>query len=157
MFGKIKEFFAGQEALETTLEKDKSGSATDRDLHIAAAVLLVEMASSDQEIAPQEGQAVVAAMSQEFGIGQSEVPELVEIAIASRQEKGRIDEFVKCINDNFNETQRQRVLAMLWKVIIADGTIDKYEQRLATQMKFRFKLSDEQAAEARKMAEGGEL
>ena len=39
--------------------------------------------------------------------------------------------------------------------LIADGAVQKHEQRLATQMKFRFQLSDEQADEARRMAESG--
>ena len=33
---------------------------------------------------------------------------------------------------------------MIWRVVIADGTIDKYEERLAVQMKFRLQLTDEQ-------------
>ncbi len=155
MLERVREFFAGKQTLEVSLAKDRSGAATDRDLQIATAVLLVEMASSDQEIASPEGRAVVDVMTRQFSIPDKDVPELVQVAIAARKEQGRIDEFVKCINDRFDAGQKQRVLAMLWKVVIADGSVQKHEQRLATQMKFRFQLSDEQAQEARRMAESG--
>lgn len=155
MFRTLKEFFAGQQPLAVSLDKDRSGTPTDHDLHIAAAVLLVEMARSDEDIAPQEGRAVVDAIAAHFNIPEKEIPELVQIAIAARKEQGRIDEFVKCINERFEAAQRQRVLAMLWKVVLADGSVAKHEERLATQMKFRFQLTDEQAAEARRMAEDG--
>ncbi|MCB0334113.1 MAG: TerB family tellurite resistance protein, partial [Bdellovibrionales bacterium] len=85
--------------------------------------------------------------------GEDEVPELVEIAIAAKCEKGKIDEFVKAINDNFNPKQRQEILTMVWKVVLADGKIDKFEERFAAQMKTRFMLSDEQADQARAAAQ----
>jgi len=46
---------------------------------------------------------------------------------------------------------------MIWAVVIADGSVDKFEERFALQMKNRFKLTDEQAKGARQMAEQGEV
>ena len=41
---------------------------------------------------------------------------------------------------------------MLWKVILADGKVDKFESRYATQLKFRLQLTDQEAKDAYDMA-----
>lgn len=157
MFGKLKSFFKGETTLEKSLQADKTGQPTAHDLHVAAAVLLIEMAGSDQGIAAQEAQAVCALMGQEFGLAEETLPELVQTAVSARQQKGKIDEFVKAINANFDDSQRQRLLAMIWKIVLADGKVEKFEQRFAVQMYNRFRLSEEQAQAAREMAEQGKV
>jgi uncharacterized tellurite resistance protein B-like protein len=157
MFGKLKSFFKGEASLEKSLQADKGGQPSDRDLQIACLVLLIEMAGSDQGIASQEAEAVCASMHAEFGLEEAAIPELVQLAIASRKEQGKIDEFVRLINMRFSEAQRIRLLAMIWKIVLADGKVDKFEQRFAVQMYNRFQLNEEQAEKARNMAEGGEI
>ena len=157
MFEKLKDFFAGSEKEPASLKTDQAGKATDADLQVACAVLLVEMARADKSVARQEGQAVVALMAVQFGIPEDRMPALIETAMAARKAQGKLDEFVRCINQGFSASQKQRLLAMIWKVVLADGSVDKYEERLAVQMKSRLQLSDEQAVEARRMAESGTL
>lgn len=157
MFSKIKEFFAGKQALTASLNADKDGAAANRDLHVAAAVLLIEMAGADKGVDQKEAETICAMLAREFSIPDSDIPELVQTAIAARKDKGKIDEFVKAINEHFQVRQRQTLLAMIWKVVLADGKIEKFEERLAVQMRFRFQLSEEQANEARAMAEQGEV
>jgi len=155
MFEAFRDFFAGSKDSPAALMIDQEGAAVQEALVVASAVLLVEMARADKSVAPQEGAAVVKIISEQFGVPQSEVPRLIEAAVAARKEQGRIDRFVECINRSFDAGQRQRLLAMLWRVVAADGSVDKYEERLAVQMKCRLQLTDEQAAAAREMAEKG--
>lgn len=159
MLENVDEFFEDDEekSLEDSLKVDQAGEATDRDLHIATAVLLVEMASIDREISAKEGEAVVAAMSGQFGIDQQELPELIKVAIASRKEKGKLAAFFDCINSRFNPAQKKRVLAMLWKVMMADGKMEKAEQRLLRRVKDTLEISEEDTEEALKMAQHGEV
>jgi uncharacterized tellurite resistance protein B-like protein len=152
MFGVIKDFFAGSKSLQETLEVDQTGEPTTLDLQIATAVILIEMASADHEVAEAEAQEVCQLLFQNFGVGEENIPDLIEIAVNARKEKGKIDEFVDVINDKFNEAQKLRILAMVWKMVIADGKVDKYEERFAKQMMNRFRLSPEQAEEAMQMA-----
>ncbi|MDC0357192.1 TerB family tellurite resistance protein [Oligoflexia bacterium] len=154
MLGKIKEFLKGE---ETEIHVDQDGNPTDEELLIATAVLLVEMASADQVIDRQEAEAVCESMQGQFGIDEERIPEIIEVAVTVRKEQGRIDEFVKAINDSFNAKQKQRVMAMIWKVVMADGKIDKFEQRFATQLKSRLQLSDEEAEAAGAMVDRGEV
>ena len=148
MFGKVFEFFKG----DASLEVDKSGAPTADDLQIATGVLLLQMAGSDDDYAPEEVHAVFRTMEKEFHISQDRALELLELADAARQAKGRIDEFVEAINEHFDEKQKQRVLAMVWRVVMADAKVDAFESRYAKQLKSRLHLSDELAEEARQMA-----
>ena len=157
MFGRIKDFFAGEQSLPASLQVDGEGRPAEADLMVACAVLLVEMARADKNIAKQEGEAVVSLMCANFGLDQAEIPKLIETAVAARKASGKIDEFVKCVNERFDAAQRQKLLAMIWKVVQSDGSVDKLEQRLAVQMKNRLQLSDEQEQEARRMAAEGEV
>lgn len=153
MFKRVKEFFQG----ETSLAVDSSGTASDQDVRIATGVLLLEISGSDQDYAPEEVQAIFRTMKTQFKMEEDEVMDLLEIADAAREEKGKIDEFVKSINDNFTSEQKQLVLAMVWKVVIADGQVDKFEKRFAAQLRARLQLTDEQAELAHAMAERGKI
>ena len=156
MFDKLRDFLQ-KDSEDVSLEIDKTGTPTDKDLILATAVLLVEMAASDNEIAQEEGATVGALITGQFGVKYTELEGVIQAAIEARKKAAKIDQFVGCINEHFTEAQKQKVLAMLWKIVIADGKIDKFEERLTTQMKFRFQLTDEQAEAARRMAEEGEL
>lgn len=151
MFKKVNEFLKGS----VKLDVDASGNPTDEDILIATGVLLLQMAGSDADFAPEEVRTIFQVMKLQFNIEEGEVKSLLEQANSLREEKGKIDEFINIINANFNIKQRQRVLAMLWKVILADSKIDKFETRYATQLKFRLQLTDQEAKEAHEMALSG--
>jgi len=157
MLKKLKDFFRGEASLENALQVDQTGEATTTDLQIATAVLLVEMASIDEEISLDECKAVVSTMCAHFGIEEEEVPEIISTAIASRKDQGRLAEFFECINEKFSEEQRVLVLAMVWKVVIADGKVEKTEKRFARLIQPRLKLDDSQAEEALRMAQHGKV
>ena len=152
MFKTIKNFFKSSSG-PVSLFVDKNGEPTSEDINIAVAVLLVEIAASDKDIAPEEGSAVIDVLIKELGIPESEHQNLIETAVAASEHGKKIGEFAKIVLGSFSPEQCQRVLYMLWRVILADGKVDKYEERMAIQMKCRFQLTDEQAAVARRMAE----
>ncbi len=149
MFKKVSDFLSGK---QSSLEVDASGNPTEDDLLIATGVLLLEMAGSDDDFAPEELQTIYRVMQEEFKIEKGEVYELLSEADNLRNEKGKIDEFVNTINANFKPAQRQKVLSMIWQVVYADGEVERFETRFATQLKFRLKLTDEEEREAKKQA-----
>lgn len=148
MFSKILDFLRGK----TNLEMDSSGDPTEKDLQIATAVLLLEVAGSDADYAPEEVQACVAVMNAQFNSEDEETMEILAAAEELRSKAGKIDEFVKAVNQHFSEKQRQLILAMAWKVILADQQIENHEQKFASQLRTRLQLSREQAQEAKDLA-----
>ncbi len=148
MFEKVMDFFKG----EATLDVDSSGDATSEDMQIATGVLLLEMAGSDKDYDPEEVHTVFRTMEREFKIDQDEALRLLELADKLRGQQEKIDRFISTLNDNFSDEQRVLVLSMVWQVVMADGKVDKFEKRFAKQVQTRLKLSEEQAADARRLA-----
>ncbi|MBX7144201.1 MAG: TerB family tellurite resistance protein [Oligoflexia bacterium] len=155
MLKKLLQVFGGKKS--DSLKLDKVGNSLSLDLQTAIAVILVEVASADKGIDPKEADAVCALMQEELGLPEDELPALIQTAISARKEQGKIDSFVKSINESFHDGQRQRLFGLLWKVVIADGKVEKFEQRFAVQMRNRLQLSEEQAEAARRLAEQGGL
>lgn len=153
MFKRIQEFFKGT----ATLDVDATGAPTQRDALTATGVLLLEVAGQDSDYAPEETREVFRTIEAQFGIRKEEAMELLEIADAARNETKKIDEFVKNINTHFSLDQRVRILAMAYRVILADEKLDKEELRYLTQLKFRLQLSDEQLERAKELVESGEV
>ncbi len=153
MLNKVREFFSGK----TTLEVDKSGEPSSKDLQIASAVLLLEMAGSDKDYAPEEVKACFQVLEQQFNIEDTETLEIFETAEKMREEQGKIDQFVATINEAFNDKQKQLLMAMIWKVIVADEVVEHFEQRFATQLRTRLQLTREQAEAAKNLALDGAL
>lgn len=161
MFDRIRSFFQGNETLELSVREslgvEGAGEAKRSDFHTAAAVLLIEMASRDEDIAPAEAEQICKIMEEHLGVPHVEIPALVSTAMAARKEKGKIDEFVAFINQNFKKPQRQLILAMIWRVVIADGKVENFEEKFAVQMQYRFQLTEDEAYAAREMVETGKV
>lgn len=157
MFRKVDKYFADQEPLDSAVVVDKDGIPTERDLHVATAVLLIEIAGRDRDIDVREARAICQLLSNQFKVEERELPELVNIAMAARKEPGKIDHFIELVNKRFSVAQRTRVLAMIWSVIQADGKVDDFEKRFAHQLQMRFRLNETQVNHAKKLATGGRV
>jgi len=153
MFEKIKGLFDKN----TSLDIDANGEATNEDLQIATAVLLLEMAGRDEDYAQEEIKSIADALKRQFNSSHEEILNLLEKADSLRGEQKKIDSFISLINQHFSVLQKRTILAMLWRVVVADGQVDTFEERFTTQLKFRLKLSDEDVTEAQKMARRGEV
>ena len=152
MFKKI----SGLSHDEIRLDVDASGNATEEDLLIATGVLLLHMAGSDSDYAPEEVSTIFEVMKREFNVQDKEVKYFLEQANKLREDQGKIESFIQVINANFSIKQRIRVLSMLWHVILADGKVDKFEAKSAMQMKFQLQLTDQEAEQARQLALHGQ-
>jgi uncharacterized tellurite resistance protein B-like protein len=165
MLGKLLSFFkkvgsgAGsaeaKEEFIPNLHTDKLGTPTDKELLVSTAVLLIEMASSDSDIAREEAEMVCTLLEQHLGIPQARIPDLVQDAIMAKQEKGKIHEFLNVINERYSEAQRKLILGLIWKMVVADGKIEASEEQMAQQMRTKLRLPDEAGKVARRWAEQG--
>ncbi len=153
MLGKLKEYFRGT----STLEVNAANAPTDSELQIAVGLLLLQMAGQDDDYAPEEVKTVYRVMQQQFGLSDEETLELLEVADVVRQDKSKVDGYFKAISENYTSDQKKLIFTMLWQVVLADGKVEKFEERFATQVKFRLQLSDAQVEEAKKMAASGQI
>lgn len=155
MFQKLLDFFKPKPRAPLTVEIDSSGVPVHDDVLIAILVLLAEASGRDGHIAPEEAQSIVEIMMMHFGVPQDTVVSLLSRALEERGQEKKLDRFVNLLNDTYNDKQRQLLLAMIWRIVSADGEVEGYERRFATQMKFRFRLNEAMETEARRMVNEG--
>ena len=103
-------------------------------LHLAAAVLLVEVMRAQPDIDPAEYQAVIAALQRKFVLGDSEVTELVEAARAEALKANDFFHFPNRLNDHFTHPQKVALIEAMWQVAYADAHLDAGENHVISKV-----------------------
>lgn len=151
MFENLKEFFEGAAGLGS----DKSGKPTERDLQICVAALLVQMAFSDEHLHEKELTAMIGNLNRQFQLSDYDAADILEVADYLRKNETRLENLLTIINERFEHSQKLTVLAMLWRVMKADGSVNTFEARLAAEVSSHLGLSEAEIEQARIMAETG--
>jgi uncharacterized tellurite resistance protein B-like protein len=103
-------------------------------LHLATAVLLVEVMRADPDVAPAERVAVLAALGRKFPLAADELARLVELAEDRARTSNDFFAFTSTINDRFSHPQKVRMIENMWLVAYADGELDANENHLISKV-----------------------
>lgn len=153
MLEKIKDFFMGDASIAIDADRKPTGN----DLQIATCILLLRMAAADDEVAQEEMQTIIDDVTKQFDLPGEQLEELMIVANSLNWQSEKVDEFIQLLNTKFAEEQRRLVLAMIWKVVIADGKIDAFEKRFATEIAEQLQLDAKDAQRAKEMAMKGDV
>lgn len=108
---------------------DDPGARAER-ARLAAAALLVEVVHSDAELAPDEREALLAAVRRSFGIDADSAAELVSLAEAESRDAHDTWQFTSSINAVFTPEEKRRLVEELWRVAYADDDLHRHEEHL---------------------------
>ena len=99
-------------------------------LQTACCDLLMEVARLDSADAERKRNAVSQAMQEEFGMANEELAPMM--ASAGRPENRLTSYYrpVTLINEGYAPYQKAQFVERLWRVALADGEIDMYEEQL---------------------------
>ena len=100
----------------------------------AAAIILLEMAASDDHRDDDELAVIHSAMQDAFGIDDSELGELLGDAEKLRREAVSLHEFTRDLKAHLDRDERDKLVEWLWRVAWADGRIDRYEEQLLRRL-----------------------
>lgn len=140
-------------------EQDVGGTAEvsrDEDLRIATCALFLEIANIDDEFSEEERDSILSIIRSEYDLSEEHALELARRAMAEL--KGSVDlwKFTNLINENYTDEEKLRVVELLWRVVYADGKLDKHEDYLAHKLASLLRLSNKQLIEAKlKVLHGG--
>jgi len=145
--------------LEKLVEKLKGLSlganepVTEGAKHLAAAALLVEAARRDNNFSDSERVTILRLVKENFHLDTDDAQQLV--ALAEERQKLPYGEsiFTRTIEAGFSESERKEVLAMIWKVILADGHLDRLEDIMVHLVAVEIGLTEADADAARGIAE----
>jgi uncharacterized tellurite resistance protein B-like protein len=107
---------------------------TDHDLHLATAVLLVEVMRADPQLGAAERKAVVDALRRKFPLAEDELARLVELAEERSRGSNDFFQFTNVINERFSHEQKVRMVEYMWQVAYADGHLDAHENHLISKV-----------------------
>jgi uncharacterized tellurite resistance protein B-like protein len=120
------------------------------DLHLAAAVLMVDAASIDGEFGDTERGIVAAVLKRHFGLSGDALATLLALAEGKRDSASDLNRYTLTIKDEFTDAQRVELVELLWEVVYADGQLHAYEANLLRRIAGLLYVSDRERGDARK-------
>ena len=118
----FKKIFKTEESEKPTID-DKTSTK-------ACIALLLETSMADEVLDESELMALKNTLQKDFQINENEIDELIDLARENVEDSTSLYEFTRDINDNFDATERVKLIESMWKIAYADGNIDKYEEHI---------------------------
>jgi uncharacterized tellurite resistance protein B-like protein len=128
-------------------DADRAGERNDP--AFALAVLLIEVARSDDKVEAREQGLIERALARRFGLQQGEVTRLVKAAEESAIRATDLFHFTRVVVENFSEAERIGVIEMLWEVAYSDDLLTGDEDALIRRVAGLIYVSDRDRGEAR--------
>lgn len=100
----------------------------------AAAIILLEMAATDENRDDEELTVIHRAMQDAFGIDDAELGELLRDAETLRREAVSLHDFTRDLKAHLDRDERDQLVEWLWRVAWADGRVDRYEEQLLRRL-----------------------
>jgi uncharacterized tellurite resistance protein B-like protein len=144
MFERLKSVFDSHGASQSGIVEDDT-----QRIRIATAVILLEVANSDDEFSDTERDTVVSILKDNFRLSNEEVTEL--LAVSNKEREGSVDmwHFANIINENYTEQEKYTVMENIWRVIYADGRLDKYEDHIVHKLATILRIPHSRMIEAK--------
>lgn len=122
----------------------------ERELHVAACALLLELAHADDEFSPAERRHIEEALTRHFGLAPGGAVELMTLAEDRRGAATDLHQFTSVIAREYDEGQRMVLAEVLWRVVYADGELSRHESYLMRKLASLLDLRPGFLAEARR-------
>jgi uncharacterized tellurite resistance protein B-like protein len=116
---------------------------------IAACVLLLEAAHADYECTDEEIAHVLETIRTSFDLPHEYAEELVELARSEREQAVEIWQFASRINRDYTSGEKLEVLETVWRIIYADGRLDKHEDYFVRKLSNLLRLTHREMIEAK--------
>ncbi len=103
-------------------------------VQVATCALLLEVAHSDGHYQAVEAKVVHDLLAKKFNLSPASLAELIDYSHDHRTESLDLFQFAREINAHFSRDEKLDVMEGVWRIIYADGTLDKFEDALARQL-----------------------
>lgn len=107
-----------------------TGGVEHRALELACAALMFEVARADFTVDTTEQDAVTSLLTAQFNLSADEVSTITEAAVEQADAATCLFEFTRTLNELASAEQKRDLLAMMWRVAMADNEISRYEEHV---------------------------
>jgi uncharacterized tellurite resistance protein B-like protein len=144
MIDKLKKFFGerGDRSVDTK-------ETIVRHIRVAACALLLEMASIDGSFSESEKESIIAILKNDYALSDEDATVLLEAADQELKKSIDLWQFTNLINQNYSKDEKIQIIETVWKVVYADGRLDKYEDYLMHKLAKLLRLSHEELIDAK--------
>jgi uncharacterized tellurite resistance protein B-like protein len=126
MLDKLRDFFGAEPAAPDT---DSEAS-----LHLAAAMLLIEVSKADHELDDEELARIRDVLKRQWGLPEQDLNGLLEVAQDSSDTSVSLHRHIDLINRNFSQARKIELVRGLWEVACADHAIHHHEEALIRRL-----------------------
>ena len=131
---------------------EQPGQQNVDDLHLAAAVLLIEAARMDDTFDSEERVIIANLVRSKFDLSENEASSLINLANQVAENSIELSRFTKQIRDSFGHDDRVEMVEMLWRVVLADGELHDHEASLLRRAAGLLYVTDRENGDAKKRA-----
>jgi uncharacterized tellurite resistance protein B-like protein len=124
-------------------------------IELATAALLIEVCRTDRLVTDGELQVVLLALQEKFGLAADEARTLMNLA--EDEIRGATDyyQFTSLINQTFTQSQKERVIELMWQVAYADTHLDAHELHVMRRIAGLLHVTDAAYIDAKLRARDG--
>jgi uncharacterized tellurite resistance protein B-like protein len=111
-------------------ESTAVSEAEPRALELACAALMFEVARADFSVEAIEQDAVTSLLKEQFNLNGDELSTITEAAVEQADAATCLYEFTRTLNGLASAEQKRNLLAMMWRVAMADDALSRYEEHV---------------------------
>ena len=114
-------------------EDQRAKHLREEELRLAAAALLVHASLIDPRADPEERRKLKSLLQVRFNLGEDEFDRILGEAEAWEQDSVDLYSFTSVLCRELDQEGRQRIVEMLWEIVLADGVLHEYEADLVSR------------------------
>ena len=103
-------------------------------LHLAACVLLLDVAHADGEFSDEERRHIEGVLERHFSLPPDAGRALMELADKERRNAVDHFKFTRQLQANYDTGQKMVLAEIMWGVVLADGTVSDHEHYLTRKI-----------------------
>ena len=126
----IKRMFGGDREVESS---ERTGPTVDP-LHLAACVLLLDIAHADGEFSESERIHIESVLERHFALPKESGRTLMELADKERRNAVDHFAFTSQLRSNYDTGQKMVLAEIMWGIVLADGRIAEHEHYLTRKI-----------------------
>ena len=108
-------------------EDERAGNLREDELRLAAAALLIHASMIDGHVDPEETKTLKSLLQSRFAIDDDELRKTLKEAEAWEHDAVDLYRFTSVLCRGLDQDGRQRIVEMLWEIVLADGVLHEFE------------------------------
>ena len=149
MLKELKSFF-----LDLTGGDKRAAHFDDNDYRLAAAALLVHVATLEHELRTGDRDKLHDLLKSRFELDDALTEELIDEAVSADRDSVDFYHFTNVLMRSLDEPGRKRMIEMMWEMAYADGNVSEFEDNVMWRLADLLGLSNRERVELRQRARG---